>query len=135
MNVNDARQVVCKRKKNGVFSNRAFIKFFLRKWRNMWSTYQTKNRRKICETLMKNITSKKMKLHKDLIKSKHFFAIHMKTRRIKLINYFFFRRVFIVFHWIASANIQNKRYDTFYSFAEIDQRIVNACCATIKRRT
>jgi hypothetical protein len=55
-----------------------------------------KNRRRICETLMKNITSKKTKLRKDLIKSKNSFAIHMRTRRIKLIDYFFFRRVFIV---------------------------------------
>jgi hypothetical protein len=37
-----------------------------------------------------------MKLHKDLIKLKSFLAIHMKTRRIKLIDYLFFRRVFIV---------------------------------------
>jgi hypothetical protein len=37
-----------------------------------------------------------MKLHKDLIKSKSFFAIHMKTKRIELIDYFFFRRIFIV---------------------------------------
>jgi hypothetical protein len=83
-------------RKNVLFSNKVFIKFFLKKWRNMWSAYQTKNRRKVCETLMKNITSKKMKLHKNLIKSKSFFVIHMKTKRIKLINYFFFRRVFIV---------------------------------------
>ncbi len=83
-------------RKNVVFSNRAFIKLFLRKWRNMWSAYQTKNRRRVCESLMKNITSKRMKLHKDLIKSKSFLATHMKTKRIKLIDYFFFRRVFIV---------------------------------------
>jgi hypothetical protein len=37
-----------------------------------------------------------MKLHKNLIKSKNSFATHMKTRRIKLTDYFFFRRVFIV---------------------------------------
>jgi hypothetical protein len=37
-----------------------------------------------------------MKLHKNLIKSKNSFAIHMKTKRIELIDYFFFRRVFIV---------------------------------------
>ncbi len=83
--------------KNVVFSNRILIRLFLRKWRNMWSAYQTNNRRRICETLMMNITSKRMKLHKDLIKSQNFFAIHMKMKRIKLINYFFFRRVFIVF--------------------------------------
>jgi hypothetical protein len=37
-----------------------------------------------------------MKLHKNLIKSKSFLVIHMKTKRIKLTDYFFFRRVFIV---------------------------------------
>ncbi len=83
-------------RKNVVLSNKAFIKLFLREWRNMWSAYQTKNRRKLCETLMKNIASKKLKLHKNLIKSKSFFVIHMKTKRIKLINYFFFQHVFIV---------------------------------------
>ncbi len=83
-------------RKNVVFSNRVLIKLFLREWRNMWSAYQTKNRRKVCETLIKNITSKRMKLHKDLIKSKNSFAIHMRTKRIKLTDYFFFRRVFIV---------------------------------------
>jgi hypothetical protein len=83
-------------RKNVVFSNKAFIKLFLREWKNMWSSYQTKNRRRICETLLKDITSKRMKLHKNLSKSKSFFATHMKTKRIKLIDYFFFRRVFIV---------------------------------------
>jgi hypothetical protein len=37
-----------------------------------------------------------MKLHKDLIKSKSSFATHMRTRRIELIDYLFFRRVLIV---------------------------------------
>ncbi len=83
-------------RENVVFSNRVLIKIFLREWKNMWSAYQTKNRRRVCETLMKNITSKKMKLHKNLIKSKNFLVIHMRTRCIKLIDYFFFRRVFIV---------------------------------------
>ncbi len=83
-------------RENVVLSNRALIKLFLKEWRNMWSAYQTKNRRRVCETLMKDITSKKMKLHKDLIKSKNFLATHMRTKRIKLIDYFFFRRVFIV---------------------------------------
>jgi hypothetical protein len=123
------------KRKNVVLSNKAFIKFFLRKWRNMWNAYQTKTRRKVCETLMKNITSKKIKLHKNLIKSKRFLIIHMRTKRIKLIDYFFFVVYSQCSHRIASANIQNKRYDTFYFFAKIDQRIVNACCATTKRRT
>jgi hypothetical protein len=37
-----------------------------------------------------------MNLHKSLIKSKNSFATHMRTKRIKLIDYFFFRRVLIV---------------------------------------
>jgi hypothetical protein len=80
-----------------IFSNRIFIKLFLKKWRNMWNAYQTKNRRRFCETLMSDITSKKIKLHKNLNKLKSFFTIHIKTKRIKLIKYFFFRHVFIVF--------------------------------------
>ncbi len=83
-------------RENVALSNKVLIKLFLREWRNMWSAYQAKNRRRVCETLMKDITSKRMKLHKDLIKSKNFFAIYMRTKRIKLTDYFFFRRVFIV---------------------------------------
>jgi hypothetical protein len=83
-------------RKNAAFLNKALIKLFLKEWRNMWRVYQTKNRRRICETLMKYITSKRKKLHKNFIKSKNFLVIHMKTKRMKLINYFFFRRVFIV---------------------------------------
>jgi hypothetical protein len=97
MNASDARQVVCRREKERRSLKQSFlIKLFLKKWRNIWSAYQTKNRRRVCETLMKNITSKRMKLHKNLIQSKNFLAIHIKTKRIKLINQFFFRRVFIV---------------------------------------
>jgi hypothetical protein len=78
---------------------------------------------------------KKMKLHKNLIKSKNFLAINMKTKCIKLINYFYFRRVFIVLISNCICEHSNKRYDIFYSFAEINQRIVNACCATTTRQT
>jgi hypothetical protein len=37
-----------------------------------------------------------VKLHKDLIKSESSFATHMKTKRIELTDYLFFRRVLIV---------------------------------------
>jgi hypothetical protein len=76
-----------------------------------------------------------MKLHKNLIKSKSFLAIHIRTRRIKLTDYFFFDVYSSCWHRVASVNIQDKRYDTFYFFAETDQRIVNAYCATTKRQT
>jgi hypothetical protein len=45
---------------------------------------------------MKDITSKRKKFQKDLIKLKNSFAIYMRTKSIKLIDYFFFQRVFIV---------------------------------------
>jgi hypothetical protein len=73
---------------------KAFINLFLTKWKQLWSSYQTKNKCKFCETLLKNISFKKIKLHKYLSKSKNSFATHMKIKRIKLIDYFFFRRVF-----------------------------------------
>jgi hypothetical protein len=85
-----------KKKKNDASFNKIFIKHFLTKWKHMWRAYQTRNRRKICEILMKNITFKRMKLHKNLTKWKIFFVTHIKTKRIELINYFFFDRVFIV---------------------------------------
>jgi tubulin alpha len=37
-----------------------------------------------------------VKLHKDLIKSKSSLATHMRTKRIELTDYLFFRRVLIV---------------------------------------
>jgi hypothetical protein len=66
--------------------------------------------------LMKNITSKRMKLHKDLIKSKSFFVIDMKTRRIKLIDYLFFRRVFIVLtsNYFCEHSRQSLRHILFF---------------------
>jgi hypothetical protein len=57
-----------------------------------------------------------MKLHKDLIKSKNFFAIHIRTKRIKLTDYFFFRRVFIVLtsNCICEHSKQTLRHILFF---------------------
>jgi hypothetical protein len=96
MNASDARQIIRRRNKEHRFFEQSFHHAFYEKMKKHVKRILTKNRRRICETLMKNITLKKMKLHKDLIKSKNFFATHMKTKRIKLINYFFFRQIFIV---------------------------------------
>ncbi len=95
------------KEKSDAFTNRIFIKLFLTKWKQSWNSYQTKNRRKFCETLLKNISFKKIKLHKDLSKLKNSFITHMKTERIKLIDYLFFRRVFIVL--ISSCSCENSR--------------------------
>jgi hypothetical protein len=124
-----------KRRKNDVSFNKAFIKFFLTKLKHMWRAYQTRNRRKICETLMKNITFKKIKLHKNLTKLKNFFITHMKTKWIKLINYFFFRRVFIVLFSNCICDDRDKRFDMCFFFVRTDSKDVNAYCEKKKRRT
>jgi hypothetical protein len=85
-----------KKKRNDVSFDKIFIKFFLTKWRYMWRVYQTRNRRKVCETLLKNITFNKIKLQKNLTKLKDYFVTHMRIKRIELIDYVFFRRVFTV---------------------------------------
>ncbi len=71
-------------------------KFFRVKWQQTWNAYQTKNRRRVCETLTNDISSKRLKLHKVLTKSESVLVTHMRTRRIELVDYLFFRRVFIV---------------------------------------
>jgi hypothetical protein len=92
------RQTMCVRlsaneRENDALTKRALIRLFLTKWKQLWNSYQTRNRRKFCETLLKNISFKKIKLHKDLSKSKSSLVTHMKTERIELTDYLFFRRV------------------------------------------
>ncbi len=77
-------------------SKKTWHKLFRVEWQQTWNVYQIKNQRRVCETLTKNISSKKLKLHKALIKSKNAFVTHMRTRRIELADYLFFRRVSIV---------------------------------------
>jgi hypothetical protein len=84
------------RERTSFFRTELSSSFFWENERTCEARIKTKNRRRVCETLLKNITSKRMKLHKDLFKSKNSFAIHMRTKRIKLTDYFFFRRVLIV---------------------------------------
>jgi hypothetical protein len=55
-----------------------------------------KNRCRVCETLTNDISSKRLKLFKILIKLKSVFVTHMRTKRIELADYLFFRRVLIV---------------------------------------
>jgi hypothetical protein len=68
-------------------------KLFRVKWQQSWNVYQIKNRRRICETLTKDISSKRLTLHKILFKSKNALIIHIRTNRINFANYLFFRRV------------------------------------------
>jgi hypothetical protein len=91
-----AKKIRKKNKMNEKSIEKTWYKFFRIKWQQTWNVYQTKNRRRVCETLTKNISSKRLKLHKILTKSKVAFVTHMRTKRIKLSDYLFFRREFIV---------------------------------------
>jgi hypothetical protein len=85
-----------KNKMNEESMKKTWHKLFRIKWQQTWNAYQTKNRRRVCETLTNDISNKRLKLHKILTKSKSVFVTHMRTRRIELVDYLFFRRVFIV---------------------------------------
>jgi hypothetical protein len=91
-----AKKMRKKNKMNEKSIEKTGHKFFRVKWQQTWNAYQTKNRRRVCETLTDDTSRKKLKLHKILTKSESALVTHMRTRRIKLADYLFFRRVFIV---------------------------------------
>jgi hypothetical protein len=91
-----AKKMRKKNKMNEESIEKTWHKFFRVKWQQTWNAYQTKNRRRVCETLTDDISSKKLKLHRVLTKSESAFVTHMRTRRIELADYLFFRRVFTV---------------------------------------
>jgi hypothetical protein len=68
-------------------------KLFRVKWQQSWNAYQARDRRRLCETLTKDISSKRLTLHRVLFKSESALVIHMRTSRINLANYLFSRRV------------------------------------------
>jgi hypothetical protein len=89
---------------NEMSIEKTWHKLFQVKWQQTWNAYQTKNRRRVCETLSKNISSKRLKLHKALIKSESAFVTHIRTKRIELADYLFFRRVSIVLLFDCSCD-------------------------------
>jgi hypothetical protein len=89
-----AKKIRKKNKMNEESIEKTWHKFFQVKWQQTWNAYQTKNRRRVCETLTDDISSKRLKLHKILTKSESAFVTHMRTRRIELADYLFFRCVF-----------------------------------------
>jgi hypothetical protein len=91
-----AKKIWKKDKMNEKSIEKTWHKFFRVKWQQTWNVYQTKNRRRVCETLTEDISSKKLKLHKILTKSESVFVTYMRTKLIELADYLFFRRVFIV---------------------------------------
>jgi hypothetical protein len=78
---------------NEVSINKTWHKFLWIKWQQSWNVYQIKNRRWVCETLTKNISSKRLTLHKTLSKSENVFVTHMRTKRINFVDYLFSRDV------------------------------------------
>ncbi len=85
-----------KNKMNEMSIEKTWHKLFRIKWQQTWNAYQMKNWRRVYETLTEDISSKRLKLHKVLIKSENAFVTHMRTRRIELADYLFSRRVSIV---------------------------------------
>ncbi len=70
-----------------------YKKIFNNKWKQIWVAYQTKHSRDFCLTLTKDITIKRLKLHKKLIKFESSLATQIRTKRIKLIDYLFNKKV------------------------------------------
>jgi hypothetical protein len=91
-----AKKMRKKNKMNEESIEKTWHKLFRVKWQQTWNAYQTKDRRRVCETLTDDISSKRLKLHRVLTKSESAFVTHMRTRRIELADYLFFRRVFTV---------------------------------------
>jgi hypothetical protein len=91
-----AKKLRKKNKMNEKSIEKTWHKFFRVKWQQTWNAYQTKDRRRVCETLTNDISSKRLKLHRVLTKSENAFVTHMRTKRIELADYLFFRRVFTV---------------------------------------
>jgi hypothetical protein len=81
---------------NEMSIRKTWHRLFRVKWQQTWNAYQIKVRRRVCETLTKNISNKRLKLHRVLIKSKSALITHMSTKRIELANYLFSQRVSIV---------------------------------------
>jgi hypothetical protein len=88
-----AKKIRKKNKMNEKSIEKTWHRLFRVKWQQTWNAYQTKDRRRVCETLTNDISSKRLKLHRVLTKSESAFVTHMNTRRIELADYLFFRRV------------------------------------------
>jgi hypothetical protein len=72
---------------------KVYKKIFNVKWKQIWSTYQTKHSRNLCLTLTNDITIKRLKLHEKLTKLESNLATQIRTNQIKLIDYLFSKRV------------------------------------------
>jgi hypothetical protein len=70
-----------------------YKKIFNVKWKRIWATYQMKHSRNFCLTLTNDITIKKLKLHEKLTKFESNLTTQIRTNRIKLIDYFFNRKM------------------------------------------
>ncbi len=88
-----AKKMRKKNKMNEESIEKTWHKLFRVKWQQTWNAYQTKDRRRVCETLTDDISSKRLKLHRVLTKSESALVTHMRTRRIELADYLFSQRV------------------------------------------
>jgi hypothetical protein len=97
MIASDAWQIVCKRKRKRRFLEQNFHQTLSEKMKKRVKRISNEKSTQSLRNVDEEHHVKKKKLHKNLIKFESFLAIHMKTRCIKLIDYFFSRRVFTVF--------------------------------------
>jgi hypothetical protein len=72
---------------------KVYKKIFNNKWKQIWVAYQMKHSRDFCLTLTNDITIKRLKLHKKLIQFESSLATQIRTKRIKLTDYLFNKKV------------------------------------------
>jgi hypothetical protein len=116
-----AKKMRKKNKMNEKSIEKTWHKLFRVKWQQTWNAYQTKNRYRVCESLINDISNKRLKLHKILTKSENAFVTHMRTKRIELTDYMFFRRVFIVllFDCFCDYSRQTLKHVLFFCINKI----------------
>jgi hypothetical protein len=100
-----------KNKMNEASIDKAWHKFFRIKWQQSWNAYQIKNRRRVCETLTKDISSKRLTLHRNIVEVWECFryAHANKTHRSRRLFVFSTRinSVFVeLYLWLITSNAQ-----------------------------
>ncbi len=94
MSASDAWQAVYRRKKECRFFEQSFYQILSEKMKKHVKRISNEESTQSLRDADKEHHVKKNEIASKLIKSENSSTIHMRTKRIKLMNYFFFRRVF-----------------------------------------
>ncbi len=87
------KKLLSKNKTENTQRAKIYKKIFNNKWKQIWVAYQTKHSRDLCLTLTNDITIKRLKLHEKLIKFENNLATQIHTKRIKLTDYLFNKKM------------------------------------------